>query len=94
MLDFWPFPDPPDRRVSTTRFVVEKGFPILVVSRNPNGDWTFLCGKTDKKKDTREVLLGEVLDYDERVAEVADLPVAWRAFRDAPDSPWMQVPLG
>ena len=71
-----------------------EGFPILVVSRNPNGDWTFLCGKTDKKKDTREVLLGEVLDYDERVAEVADLPVAWRAFRDAPDSPWMQVPLG
>jgi hypothetical protein len=39
------------------------------------------------------VLLGEVLDYDERVAEVADLPVAWRAFRGAPDSPWMQEPL-
>ena len=94
MLHFWPFPDPPDRPVHTTRFVVEKGFPILVVSRDPTGEWRFLCGKTDKKKDAREVLLGEVLDYDERVAEVADLPVAWRAFRDAPDSPWMQLPLG
>ena len=94
MLHFWPFPDPPDRPVHTTRFVVEKGFPILVVSRDPSGEWRFLCGKTDKKKDAREVLLGEVLDYDERVAEVADLPVAWRAFRDGPDSPWMQVPLG
>lgn len=93
MLHFWPFPDPPDRRVFTTRLVVEKGFPILVVSRDPDGEWEFLCGTTDKTKDAREVLLGEVLDYDERVAEVADLPVAWRAFRDAADSPWMQEPL-
>jgi hypothetical protein len=94
MPHFWPFPDPPDRRVSTTRFVVEKGLPILVVARAPDGEWRFLCGKTDKKKDAREILLGEVLEYDERVAEVADLPVAWRAYRDAPDSPWMQAPLG
>src|SRR5687767_2794580 len=93
MLSFWPFSDPPDRRVLTTRFVVEKGFPILVVSRDSHGEWEFLCGTTDKKKDAREILLGEVLDYDEGVAAVADLPVAWRAFRDAPDSPWMQAPL-
>jgi hypothetical protein len=93
MPPFWPFRDPPDRRVLTTRFVVEKGFPILVVSRDSQGEWEFLCGTTNKKKDAREILLGEVLDYDEAVAQVADLPAAWRAFRDAPDSPWMQAPL-
>ena len=88
----WPFPDPQDRPVYTTRFVVEKGYPILVVSHDPDGTWEFSCGTTDKPKDAREILLGEVLEYDERVAQVADLPVAWRAYRDGVDSPWFQQP--
>jgi hypothetical protein len=89
----WPFEDPPDDRVYTTRFVLDKDYPILVVSHDPDGKWEFLCGTTDKPKDAREILLGEVLDLDERIREVADLPVGWRAFRSAPDAPWMQQPF-
>jgi len=89
----WTFKDPPDRRVFTTRFVVDEDFPILVVSHDPDGEWEFLCGTTDKPKDAREILLGEVVDLDERVLEVADLPVGWRALRSAPGAPWMQEPF-
>jgi hypothetical protein len=89
----WPFKDPPDRRVYTTRFVVDKDFPILVVSHDPDGEWEFLCGTTDKPKDAREILLGEVVELDERLLEVADLPVGWRAVRGDPGAPWMQEPF-
>jgi hypothetical protein len=89
----WPFKDPPDRRVYTTRFVVEQGFPILVVSHDPDGEWEFLCGTTDKPKDAREVLLGEAVELDERLLEVSDLPVGWRALRSDPGAPWIQEPF-
>jgi len=89
----WPFSDPPDRRVFTTRFVLDKDFPILIVSHDPDGEWEFLCGTTDKPKDARQVLLGEVVDLDERLLEVADLPVGWRARRSDPGGPWMQEPF-
>ena len=69
------------------------GSPILVVSHDPDGEWEFLCGTTDKPKDAREILLGEVVDLDERLLEVADLPVGWRALRADPDGPWMQEPF-
>ena len=93
MTSAWPFKDLPDRPVYTTRFVLDKDYPILVVSHDPDGEWEFLCGTTDKPKDAREILLGEVLDLDERVREVADLPVGWRAWRSDPGGPWMQGPI-
>jgi hypothetical protein len=89
----WPFKDPPDRRVYTTRFVLDDDYPILVVSHDPDGEWEFLCGTTDKPKDAREVLLGEIVDLDERVREVADLPVGWRAQRSDPGGPWIEEPI-
>jgi hypothetical protein len=89
----WPFKDPADTRVYTTRFVLDDGYPILVVSHDPDGAWEFLCGTTDKEKDAREVLLGEVIELDERIREVADLPVGWRAVRSDPEAPWMEEPM-
>jgi hypothetical protein len=92
-MTVWRFSDPPDRRVYTTRFVLEEGLPILLVSHDPDGEWEFLCTTTDDLKDAREVSLAFVVNMDPRVAEVADLPVAWRAFRDSPEAPWLQRPF-
>jgi hypothetical protein len=89
----WPFSYPQDHRVFTTRFVLEEGLPILLVSHDPDGEWEFLCATTDDPKDAREVSLAFIVDADERLAEVADLPVGWRAFRDSPQSPWLQRPF-
>jgi hypothetical protein len=89
----WPFSYPQDHRVFTTRFVLEEGLPILLVSHDPDGEWEFLCTTTDNPKDAREVSLAFIVDVDGRLAEVADLPVGWRAFRDSPESPWLQQPF-
>jgi hypothetical protein len=88
----WPFKEPADARVLTTRFVLDKDFPILIVLHH-DGGWEFLCGTTEKAKDAREILLGEAVELDPRLHEVADLPVGWRAFRDSPEAPWMQEPF-
>lgn len=93
MTVLWPFRDPADRVVYTTRFVFDDDLPVLLVSHDPDGEWEFLCGTTDKPKDGREIMLGEVLELDERIREVADLPVGWRAWRDSPEAPWMQRPF-
>jgi hypothetical protein len=93
MSSIWPFSDPQHRSVYTTRFVLDDDLPILVVSHDPDGEWEFLCGTTDNPKDGRQVMLSEVVELDPRVAEVADLPVGWRAFRDTTDAPWLQQPF-
>jgi hypothetical protein len=89
----WPFKEPAETRVSTTRFVLDEDFPILIVLHRHDGGWEFLCGTTEKSKDAREILLGEALELDPRLLEVADLPNGWRAFRDSPEAPWMQEPF-
>ena len=93
MTAVWPFEDPADTRAYTTRFVLDEDLPILVVAHDHDGGWEFLCGTTDKPKDGREIMLGEALELDPRLREVADLPVGWRAFRDSPEGPWMQAPF-
>jgi hypothetical protein len=89
----WPFREPADTRAYTTRFVLEKDFPILIVVHDRDGGWEFLCGTTEKRKDAREIFLGEAVELDPRLREVADLPTGWRAFRDSPEAPWMQEPF-
>ena len=93
MSNVWPFPDPQERSVYTTRFVLDDDLPILLVSHDPDGEWEFLCGTTDNPKDSRQVMLSEMVELDPRVLEVADLPVGWRAFRDRLDGPWLQQPF-
>jgi hypothetical protein len=89
----WPFKEPAETRAYTTRFVLDKDFPILIVLHQHDGSWEFLCGTTEKAKDAREIFLGEAVELDSRLREVADLPVGWRAYRDSPEAPWMQEPF-
>jgi hypothetical protein len=89
----WPFKEPAEMRVHTTRFVLDKDLPILIVLHRRDGGWEFLCGTTEKAKDAREIFLGEAVELDPRLREIADLPVGWRAFRDSSEAPWMQEPF-
>jgi hypothetical protein len=89
----WPFREPAETRAHTTRFVLDKDLPILIVVHERDGGWEFLCGTTDKRKDAREIFLGEAVELDPRLREIADLPVGWRAYRDSPEAPWMQEPF-
>lgn len=76
----WPFHEGKNRACLTTRRVLD-GLPILLVSHDQNGDWQFLCGTTNEPKDGALVCLGEMVDRNETLGEVADLPDGWRAER-------------
>jgi hypothetical protein len=86
----WPFDTPLDTAVFTTRQVME-GHPILEVHHDPDGDWQFVCGTTGAREDGRLVCLGCVIGQEPALAQLADLPIGWFAYRSAPDKPWART---
>jgi hypothetical protein len=66
--------------------------PVLLVSR-PDGDWCFLCGESheDDAPNYRVVGLGHVLDDDQSLFSILDLPVDCEAERATVDSPWIRT---
>jgi Domain of unknown function (DUF4262) len=87
--DGWVFPDPPNAAVFTVRQIVEEGRPILSVSHDgEDGAWQFLTGGPCALADGRVVCLAEMVRRDPSVAELAHLPLGWRAWRTAAGAPW------
>jgi hypothetical protein len=84
----WPFHEGKNRAVFTTRPVLRDGHPVLLVAHDPDGDWQFLCGTTNRTEDAQVVSLGCILERDRTLAEVADLPEGWRASRRAKGAAW------
>ena len=85
----WPFEDAPNTASLTTVHVLNRSRPILLVTHDAeDGAWQFLCGTTNDSSDARVVGLNTVLQLDPSLAELADLPPGWRAWRDAPGEPW------
>lgn len=89
----WPFEDPEDVSSITVRQVVEEGAWIYIVSRDPeDGCWQFLSSDQPEEDDAMVVALGEVVDLDPSLKELADLPPGWCAWRESPDQPWQRMP--
>ena len=87
----WPFADPPNVTTITTRRVLDDGHPILLVTHDSDdGGWQFLCRTTNDPKDGRIVGLDCMLERDPSIAELADLPLGWRAWREIPSDPWIR----
>jgi hypothetical protein len=86
------FKDDPRLGVITTVRVLA-GAPIVMVSHDANdGGWQFLCGTTNDPADGRIVHLEEIVAMDPTVAEVADLPLGWVAFRESVGGEWTREP--
>jgi hypothetical protein len=83
----WPFEIPVDTAVFTTRPVLE-GHPILYVFHDIDGDWQFMCGTTTAEEDARLVCLGCMVSREPELAQLADLPLGWNAYRYEPGGPW------
>ena len=50
--DDWPFADPRNVAVITTRQVFREGLPVLLVTHDEDdGDWQFVCGTTNELGD-------------------------------------------
>lgn len=90
----WPFPEPTNLAVITTRQVMRDGLPILRVVRHNAGDWQFVCGTTENPADGMVMCLGEILRHDPSVADIADLPAGSSAWRAAHGSPWQRQTPG
>jgi hypothetical protein len=88
----WPFDDPPNVAVFTTKSIIFGRQPVLRVTHNAeDGAWQFLPPEGGGHvKDAALVSLREMIERDGTLAELADLPVGWCAERESPDSPWLR----
>ena len=84
----WSFAEPENVAAISTVQVFRQEYPILLVSHDDDGAWQILCGTTSDPKDGIVVCLGCVYQKDKTIAEVADLPPGWTAWRDHLGDPW------
>ena len=86
------FEDPLDTAVFTTRFVVKDKKEITYVTHDEeDGNWQFLSN--DVFEDYRQVImivgLGEIIEIDKTVLEIADLPLGYIATRQSSKDKWI-----
>ena len=92
MLEGWPFIDPPDLAVITVAQVLRGALPILYVAHDEDdGGWQFLTGEAVEVSDAMVVGLGEIVEHDPSLAELADLPTGWCATRADRLSAWVRA---
>lgn len=84
----WPFDDPINLATFTTQFVVENQHPIMLITHDEEGDWQFLCGTTNDSDDARISCFGCMFERHPEIAQLADLPRGWLAWRQDENSPW------
>jgi len=89
----WPFAVPDETRVFASVRVLRQALPVLMVSHDDDGDWVFSCGTTGEPAHTHDACLGCLVDADPRLAELADLPRGWLAYRLDPAGRWERGPL-
>ena len=87
----WPFTEPENVAVFTVRQIMERRCPILRVYHDKDdGAWQFLEWGTPVDTDFMLVALKTVVAIDASLAELADLPLGWMAWRRDTGDPWQR----
>ncbi|TSE10595.1 hypothetical protein C1D09_014700 [Mesorhizobium intechi] len=89
-MDEWKFKDPKNLAVISTRKIFSGGGWIAYASHDADDEsWQFYGDEAEIDHDDL-ILVGlfEVVELDETVAQLADLPLGWHARRDTKNSPW------
>jgi hypothetical protein len=92
----WKFRDPPNVAVIASRKAVTGGEWIARVSHDAeDGGWQFHIADTGplNDADAMVVSLRNIVQLDESVTELADLPLGWHAWRDSKVTPWQRAKL-
>jgi hypothetical protein len=77
----------------TCSHVLDEDRPILLVSREADGEVLAVCGgEDDSAATTRAVPLDKLLSLDSSLADLADMPDGWVAMRESPDHAWARSP--
>jgi hypothetical protein len=75
----------------TCSHVLEEDQPVLLVSRELDGEVLAVCGGENDSAATARVLpLNQLLDLDPTLALLADMPDGWVALRESPDHDWVR----
>jgi hypothetical protein len=85
----WPFQDPKNVAVFTTKQVVKDRKPILFVTHDTDdGAWQFHSGDVARSEDIMILALSEIVEIDPSITELADLPLGYKASRNSPSDSW------
>jgi hypothetical protein len=78
--------------VFTLHQIIEESKPVLFVNHSKDdGSWQFLSGDFFKPNDVTAVSLQEIVEKDETLNDLADLPRGWQASRGAVTEEWLRV---
>lgn len=85
----WKFSDVKNTAVFTTRQVVNEGMPILYVYHDEeDGAWQFHYGNNVSVEDAMIVSLGMIVNLDDTLNQLFDLPLGWLATRKSINDFW------
>lgn len=86
----WPFEDPQNVAVFTTKRVIRGDDWISYVTHDiDDGAWQFHGPSSDgQTEEAALVRLDEIIMIEPRLKELADLPLGWHAWRIRKDAPW------
>ena len=108
-MERWDFEDPPNVAVLSDRGIFRHGDWIAYVVHESDddydddddegGSWQFYSSDTRDLDESDMMLVGlrEVVERDESIFELADLPKGWHAWRSSKASPWQRaksLPVG
>ncbi|MGC8640860.1 MAG: class IV adenylate cyclase [Isosphaeraceae bacterium] len=92
MIFIWAFSDPEETAVITLERILRGKSSILLVTHDrEDGGWQFLDGEHVFEDDGVAVGLGEIVQFDPSLEELADLPVGWYAWRTAVGQAWQRA---
>jgi hypothetical protein len=90
----WPFLDPPNTAVFTNLRILDGTNWVRYVTHDEeDGAWQFHPpNRKATMSEAAVVSLANMLRLEPRIAELADLPTGWHAWRDEKDGPWQREP--
>lgn len=89
--EFWPFDQPRNAAVVTSRQILEGKESILIVSHDQDDHgWQFLGGSVVHENDARVVSFQSVVELDPTITELSELPPGWSAFRSEVGKSWVR----
>lgn len=84
------FDDKLDTAVFTTKSVLNKSETIsFVFHHEEDGAWEFIGNSKYEEHDYIIISLREIIEIDESVLDIADLPLGFQAFREKKGTPWV-----
>lgn len=90
MLEKWEFKEPQNTVVITTNNIIQGDSEILYVFHDEDdGIWQFLDNGICSEEDARIIALKEIVELDNSISLISDLPLGYMAYRLSENSEWI-----